>query len=188
MSKRHPHPDQPLYPEVMLRPVPFPLPPEFLHQLGYDRAVASFRPVHADNDGHPRRFAALWWDSEANQLGWSDGLRSGAGQLDGQAWLAWLHGGGFLGLVGAWLVEHEVRLDSASSGFPHIGHWLLVDGSENRVWVGTRGLVARSSVDNSSSRRRPSLPRWMRSPIIRRSPISTGRSVAAPPAGPPLNS
>jgi hypothetical protein len=83
----------------------------------------------------------VWWDSEVNQLGWSDELRGGAGQLDGQAWLAWLHGGGFLGLAGAWLVEHEVRLDTASSAFPHIGYWLLVDGAENRAWISTRGLA-----------------------------------------------
>ena len=141
MSKRHTHSDQPLYPEIMLRPVPFPLPPEFLHQLGYDRAVADFGPLHAGDDYQPRRFVALWWDSEANQLGWSDGLRSGVGQLDGQAWLAWLHGGGFLGLVGAWLVEHEVRLDSASNTFPHVGYWMLVDGSNSHAWVGNPGLV-----------------------------------------------
>jgi hypothetical protein len=73
MSKRHPHSDQPLYPEVMLRPVPFPLPPQFLHQLRYDRAVASFRPVHADEDCQRRRFAALWWDSEANSGSSSSG-------------------------------------------------------------------------------------------------------------------
>ena len=36
-------PDEPFYPEIMLRPVPFPLSPEFLHQLGYDRAD-EYRP------------------------------------------------------------------------------------------------------------------------------------------------
>ena len=134
-------PDEPFYPEIMLRPVPFPLPPGFLHQLGYDRAVADFGPLHAGDACEPRRFVALYWDSEANQLGWSDGRRGGVGQLDGQAWLAWLHGGGFLDLVGAWLAEHEVRLDSTSSVSPYIGYWLLVDGAENRAWVGTCGLV-----------------------------------------------
>jgi len=141
MSKHHTHSDQPLYPEIMLRPVPFPLPPDFLNQLGYDRAVADFGPLHADDECQPRRFVALYWDSEADQLGWSDGLRSGAGQLDGRAWSAWLHAGGLLGLVSAWLVEHELRLDSAGCAFPRIGHWLLVDGSENRAWVGLQVLA-----------------------------------------------
>jgi hypothetical protein len=44
------------------------------------------------------------------ELGWTDWLRSGVGRLERQAWLAWLHGGRRLGLVGAWLVEHEVSL------------------------------------------------------------------------------
>ena len=33
-----------LYPPIMVRPVPFALPPAFLHQLGYDRVVADFGP------------------------------------------------------------------------------------------------------------------------------------------------
>ena len=61
----------------MLRPVPFPLSPDFLHQLGYDRAVADFGPLHVDDECQPRRFVALYWDSDADQLGWSDGLRGG---------------------------------------------------------------------------------------------------------------
>ena len=57
MSKHDTHldePDEPFYPEIMLRPVPFPLPPGFLHQLGYDRAVADVGPLHADDECQPR--------------------------------------------------------------------------------------------------------------------------------------
>src|SRR5437868_12122771 len=50
--------------------------------------------------------------------GWSDGLRSGVGQLDRHVWSAWLHARGLVGLVGAWLVEHEVRLDGDGSAPP----------------------------------------------------------------------
>jgi hypothetical protein len=93
----------------------------------------------------PRRFVALWWDAVANQLGWSDGLRRGVGQLDRLVWSAWLHARGLLGLVGAWLVEHEVRLDADGSAAPPservIGHWLLIDGAQNRAWVVVRGLA-----------------------------------------------
>jgi hypothetical protein len=44
MSKSHTRSPQPLYPQVMLRPVPFPLPAAFLCQLGYDRAVGGTEP------------------------------------------------------------------------------------------------------------------------------------------------
>ena len=57
MSKHDTHldePDEPFYPEIMLRPVPFPLSPDFLHQLGYDRAVADVGPLHADDECQPR--------------------------------------------------------------------------------------------------------------------------------------
>ncbi len=48
-----------LYPAIMVRPVPFPLSPALLHQLGYERAVAALESVAADDDRQPRRFVAL---------------------------------------------------------------------------------------------------------------------------------
>jgi len=138
----------------MLRRVPFPLPPAFLQQLGYDRAVADCGPLHADvadhnltrgDDCQPRRFVALWWDPAAKQLGWSDGLHSGVGQLDRQVWSAWLHAGGLLGRVGAWLVEHKVCLeDDHSAPLPPergSGYWLIVDAAQNCAWAVVRGLA-----------------------------------------------
>jgi hypothetical protein len=96
-------------------------------------------------DCEPRRFVALWWDAVANQLGWSDGLRRGVGQLDRQVSSAWLHAGGLLGLVGAWLVEHEVFLDGDGFAPPRpsesSGTGSLVDGAQNRAWVVVRGLA-----------------------------------------------
>ncbi len=130
-----------LYPPIMVRPVPFPLPPAFLHQLGYERTVATLESVTADDDRQPRRFVALWWDPAVNQLGWSDGLHRGVGQLDRQVWLAWLHAGGLLGLVGAWLLEHEIHLED--DGLPSLrgtGYWLIVDGAQNCAWAVVHGL------------------------------------------------
>ncbi len=130
-----------LYPPIMVCPVRFLLPPAFLHQLGYGRAVATLEPVAADDDRQLRRFVALWWNPAANQLGWSDGLRRGMGQLDRQVWSAWLHAGGMLGLVGAWLLEHEIRLeDDASEGSRGTGYWLIVDGAQNCAWAVVHGL------------------------------------------------
>jgi hypothetical protein len=130
-----------LYPPIMVRPLPFPLPPAFLYQLGYERAVTTLESVTADDDRAPRRFVGLWWDPTVNHLGWSDGWRRGVGQLDGQVWSAWLHAGGVLGLVGAWLLEHEIRLED--DGLPSLrrtGYWLIVDGAHNCAWAVIHGL------------------------------------------------
>jgi len=148
MSEQHEHDSQSiedLYPPIMVRPVPFPLPPTFLHQLGYERAVATLVSVTADDDRQPRRFVALWWDPTANQLGWSDGRRQGVGQLDRQVWAAWLHAGGLLGLVGAWMVEYQVCLED-DQGRPLSpgrgpGYWLVIDGTQNWTWVAVRALA-----------------------------------------------
>jgi hypothetical protein len=132
----------------MLRPVPFALPAQFLRQLGYDRVVtapdriaaavlrsalrwpqaAVSRLLPTCTECRLRRFVALW-------------EHSAAGELDRQVWLAWLHAGRPLGLVAAWLLEHELCLD-ASARRPELGpsHWLLVDGDRNCAWVVTRGL------------------------------------------------
>ena len=161
MSSRRPRSRRPLYPPIMLRPVPFALPDHFLRQLGYDRAVtapdriaaavlratlrwpqaAVSRVLPTRADRRPRRFVALWEHSVIGELGWTDGQNTGLGQLDRRVWLAWLHAGRPLGLVAAWLVEHEVCLD-ASARRPELGpsHWLLVDGDRNCAWVVTRGL------------------------------------------------
>jgi hypothetical protein len=144
MSDQHEHDSQSiedLYPSIMVRPVPFPLPPAFLHELGYERAVATLESVADDDDRQPRRFVGLWWDPAANHLGWSDGRRRGVGQLDRQVWSTWLHAGGVLGLVGAWLLEHEIRLED--DGLPSLrrsGYWLIVDGTHNCAWTVIHGL------------------------------------------------
>ncbi len=129
------------YPPIMVRPVPFSLPPAFLHQLGYDRAVATLSSVTDGDDRQPRRLVGLWWDAQADQLGWSDGLRRGVSQLDRQVWLAWLRAGRTLGQVGAWLVEHEARLeDDALPSLRRSGYWLIVDGAQNCAWAVVHGL------------------------------------------------
>ena len=136
-----PHSINDHYPPIMVRPVPFPLPPAFLHQLGYARVVATLESLPADDDRQPRRFVGLWWDEQADQLGWSDGVRRGVGQLDRQVWLTWLHAGRTLGQVGAWLIEHQVRLeDDARPSGRGSGYWLIVDGAQNCAWAVVHGL------------------------------------------------
>ncbi len=144
MTRHRTHSHQPFYPRVLLRPVPFPLPPAFLHLLGYDRIAGALGSVPAGDDRQPRRFAALWWDAEADRLGWSDGLRRGVGQLDDWVWSGWLHGERALGKVGAWLYEQDIRLEDDDSGRPPadlgLRYWLIVDGEENRAWALIHGL------------------------------------------------
>ncbi len=56
-------------------------------------------------------------------------------------WSGWLHAGGVLGLVGAWLLEHEIRLeDDASASLRGTGYWLIVDGAQNCAWAVVHGL------------------------------------------------
>jgi hypothetical protein len=82
-------------------------------------------------------------------------VRCGVGQLDCQVRSAWLHAGGSVGLVGAWLVEREIRLDDEGSAVtqsePLIAHWLLVDRVQNRAWVAVRDpahmIVRRQQVE-----------------------------------------
>jgi hypothetical protein len=82
-------------------PWPFPLPEEFLEQLDYPRVVGAFDspamraqlaqlfrdqriPIDLDEalPRGPRPFVALWWELAGDELAWSNGAHSGAGQLD----------------------------------------------------------------------------------------------------------
>jgi hypothetical protein len=86
-----------------MQPFPLPLPPDFLARLGYERAVAApfaitdelraqlRRQYGAERLAafeasvaarRPRRWVALFWESAGDELGWTDGQSSGAGQLD----------------------------------------------------------------------------------------------------------
>jgi hypothetical protein len=116
-----------------LIPWPFPLPERFLEVLGYARAVSARFPVTDQlraqirhdfgDDGlaafeaslanrGPRRFVALFWEPAGDELGWTDGQSSGAGQLDHWLWLDYLHRRGqFAGPIHGWLVEHQVDLE-----------------------------------------------------------------------------
>lgn len=73
----------------------------------------------------PRCFVAQWWGPPAvDELGWTDGLRAGSGQLERQAWL---HAGGPLGPAGAWLLEHGIRAacadEAAALARLHVEAW-----------------------------------------------------------------
>src|SRR5919202_3542530 len=88
---------------------PFPLPDRFLDALGYARVVEAFespamRAHIADllcRQGiaepqpmptGPRRFVALSWEPAGDELAFTDGVHSGAGQLNHWLWLDYLHG------------------------------------------------------------------------------------------------
>src|SRR5919199_2861295 len=89
---------------------PFPLQERFLDQLGYARVVEAFespamrarlaellhRQGIVDNEPAaprgPRRYVALWWEPAGDELAFTDGVHSGAGQLRHWLWLDYLHG------------------------------------------------------------------------------------------------
>ena len=92
-----------------LLPWPFALPARFLDQLGYRRTVEAFDSpamrarlaellrrqgidAGAAPPTGPRRFVALYWEPAGDELAFSDGVHSGAGQLNHWLWLDYLHG------------------------------------------------------------------------------------------------
>ena len=137
---------------------PFPLPEQFLDQLGYGRTVAAFNspavPAHlaellrregieatqAPPSG-PRRYVALHWEPAGDELAWSDGAHSGAGQLAHWMWLDYLHGRGQCGgPIYDWLIEHQVDLGSSDAPATHA---LVIDADSGAAWVAPIALAHR---------------------------------------------
>src|ERR687884_153950 len=79
---------------------PFPLPPDFLARVGYERAIAA--PAEVTDElrdqlrrqygpaglaafeasvaaRRPRRWVALFWEPAGDELGWTDGQTGGGG-------------------------------------------------------------------------------------------------------------
>jgi hypothetical protein len=68
----------------------------------------------------PRRFVALYWEPAGDELAFTDGVHSGAGQLHHWLFLQVLH----RPQVHGWLVEHQVDLGSSEASATHA---LVVD-------------------------------------------------------------
>jgi hypothetical protein len=113
-------------------PWPFPLPERFLDALGYARALAAFESPamrarvaellrQQGVDSHlapptgPRRLVMLYWEPAGDELGWTDGRSSGAGQLNHWLYLDLVH----RPQVHAWLVEHAVDPGSSEASGTH---------------------------------------------------------------------
>ncbi len=94
---------------------PFPLPERWTEQLGYERAAGPMRlpdtmcamlrrtnisgaQIAATEQAlatrRPRRFLALWWEPAGDELAFSDGAASGAGQLNHWMYLDYLYSRG----------------------------------------------------------------------------------------------
>ena len=142
---------------------PFSLPGRFLDALGYPRVVEAFDspPMRAHlaellrRQGidagaapptGPRRFVLFHWQPAGDELEFSDGVHSGAGQLQHWVWLDYLHGRApgvpppVLGPIVAWLVEHQVDLGSSDTPATHA---LVVDGDAGAAWVAPIALARR---------------------------------------------
>ena len=143
---------------------PFPLPDRFLDQLGYVRTVEAFdspamraclaEVLHRQGiakpqpmPAGPRRYVALWWEPAGDELAFTDGVHSGAGQLNHWLWLDYLHGRTpsvpppVLGPIGAWLLEHQVDLGSTDAPATHA---LIVDADSGAAaWVAPITLARR---------------------------------------------
>ena len=142
---------------------PFPLPQRFLNALGYPRVVEAFdSPALRDRLAEllrrqgidagaapptgPRRFVMFHWQPAGDELAFSDGVHSGAGQLDHWVWLDYLHGRTpgvpppVLGPIVAWLVEHQVDLGSSDAPATHA---LVVDADAGAAWVAPLPLARR---------------------------------------------
>ena len=128
---------------------PFDLPPDFLTRLGYERAVgAPFQITDELRDQlrcmfgaedlaafaasvaarRPRRWVALFWEPAGDELGWTDGQSSGAGQLDHWPFLDLVH----RPQVRGWLVEYQVDLGSSEAPGSRA---LVIDRETGQAWV-----------------------------------------------------
>jgi hypothetical protein len=128
-----------------LIPWPFPLPERFLDALGYARTVEAFESpamrarvaellrregiteAQPTTTG-PRRYVMLHWEPAGDELAWSDGAHSGAGQLDHWRFLQVLH----RPRVHSWLVEHHIDLGSSEASGTHA---LVVDRLTGQAWI-----------------------------------------------------
>jgi hypothetical protein len=131
---------------------PFPLPARFLDTLGYSRAVAAVespslrarvgellrqRGIHsalAASTG-PRRLVLLYWESAGDELAFSDGVHSGAGQLDHWPWLEYLRRDP---AIRHWLADHQVNLGSSENPASHA---LVIDGGAGDAWVAPMAIA-----------------------------------------------
>jgi hypothetical protein len=77
----------------------------------------------------PHRYISLWWESAGDELAFSDGARSGAGQLNHWHWLEYVR---FGGPIYGWLVEHQVNLGSSDDQATHA---LLVDSEASEAYI-----------------------------------------------------
>jgi hypothetical protein len=141
-----------------LIPWPFPLPEQFLDQLGYARTVEAFESpamrAHITDllrrqgitepqpiPTGPRRYVMLYWEPAGDELAFADGVHSAAGQLHHWVWLDYLRGRGqFGGPMYGWLVEHQVDLGSSDAPATHA---LLVDADSGSAWVAPIVLARR---------------------------------------------
>ena len=90
-------------------PLTLPLPDRFLDALGHPRVIETFdspamrarlaellrRQGLAEPQAMPtgpRRYVALHWEPAGDELAFTDGVHSGAGQLQQWIWLDYLHG------------------------------------------------------------------------------------------------
>ena len=145
---------------------PFDLPPDFVTRLGYECAVGA--PLLITDElrdqlrrefgqerleafeasvaaRRPRRLVALFWEPAGDELGWTDGQSSGAGQLNHWPFLDLVH----RPQVHGWLVEHRVDLGNSEEPATHA---LIVDRPTSRAWVApmatARAIVRRQAVSN----------------------------------------
>ena len=104
----------------------------------------------------PRHFVALYWEPAGDELAFTDGVHSGAGQLQLWLWLDYLHGRTpgvpppVLGPIVAWLVEHQVDLGSSEASATHA---LVVDRQSGQAWIaplaGARAIVRAQQLHGS---------------------------------------
>ena len=151
-----------------LHPFPFDLPPDFLARLGYDRAISGSLPFTDEvreqlrreygAEGlaafeasvaarRPRRWVALYWEPAGDELGWTDGQSSGAGQLDHWPYLDLVH----RPQVRGWLIEHEIDLGNSEEPASHA---LVIDRETGQAWIApmatARAIVRTQRLEGSS--------------------------------------
>jgi hypothetical protein len=101
---------------------------ELLRQQGIDAERAA--PTG------PRRYVLLHWEPSGDELAWSDGAHSGAGQLDHWPWLSSIrHADNH-----ARLVRHDIDLGSSDGPATHA---LVIDSHTAAAYVAPIALARR---------------------------------------------
>lgn len=120
------------------------LPVDFVKKLGYppplpwvEVSLSGAVTVRGIQPGTARRYLALWWERCGDELGWTDGVRGGAGQLDHRLWLTMMQRSGL-----DFRLREQAGINLGSSE-EEPTHWMVVNVETGEAWIAPKALARR---------------------------------------------